>query len=120
MFVKLPCLKVIMAGVNVIVRAIELGTLPIDVRDHQGEYPKVNFTAIVPTQLFKALNGDQFLLNHLRAADAVLVGGAALSQSLQSQAELAGIKIVTTYGMTETCGGCVYDGVALDGGRIGL
>ena len=106
------------AAVNVIVRAIELGTLPIDVRDHQGEYPKVNFTAIVPTQLFKALNGDQFLLNHLRSADAVLVGGAALSQSLQSQAELAGIKIVTTYGMTETCGGCVYDGVALDGVNV--
>ena len=33
-------------------------------------------------------------------------------------AELAGIKVITTYGMTETCGGCVYDGTALDGVEI--
>jgi O-succinylbenzoic acid--CoA ligase len=87
-------------------------------RNFEGEYPKAEFTAIVPTQLFRALNGDQRLLNHLKSAKAVLVGGAALSQSLRNQAELAGIKVVTTYGMTETCGGCVYDGTALDGVEI--
>lgn len=103
------------AAVNVIVRAIELGTLPIDLRNFQGAYPKVNFTAIVPTQLFRALNGDQNLLDHLKSAQAVLVGGAALSQSLRNQAELAGIKIITTYGMTESCGGCIYDGTPLEG-----
>jgi len=106
------------AAVNVIVRAIELGTLPIDLRSFEGEYPRVDFTAIVPTQLFRALNGDQNLLDHLKAAEAVLVGGAALSHSLRNQANLAGIKIVTTYGMTETCGGCVYDGSPLDGVSI--
>jgi len=26
--------------------------------------------------------------------------------------------VVTTYGMSETCGGCVYDGVPLDGVRV--
>ena len=103
------------AAVNVIIRAIELGTLPIDVRNHEGEYPKADYTSIVPTQLFRALNGDDQLLNHLKSAKTVLVGGAALSQSLRNQAELAGIKVVTTYGMTETCGGCVYDGTPLDG-----
>jgi len=106
------------AAVNVIVRAIELGTTPVDLRNFDGEYPKVNYTSIVPTQLFRALNGDQRLLNHLQSANAVLVGGAALSQSLRNQGELAGIKIVTTYGMSETCGGCVYDGVALDGVEV--
>ena len=106
------------AAVNVIVRSIELGTTPIDLRNFKGEYPKAEFTAIVPTQLFRALNGDQNLLSHLQSAKAVLVGGAALSQSLRKQAELAGIKIVTTYGMTETCGGCVYDGTALEGVEI--
>ena len=25
------------------------------------------------------------------------------------------MRVVTTYGMSETCGGCVYDGVPLDG-----
>ena len=106
------------AGVNVIVRSIELGTTPIDLRDFNGDYPKADYTAIVPTQLFRALNGDQRLLSHLKSAKAVLVGGAALSQALRNQAELAGIKVITTYGMTETCGGCVYDGTALDGVKI--
>ncbi len=106
------------AAVNVIVRSLELGATPIDLRDFDGEYPKADFTAIVPTQLFRALNGDQRLLSHLKSAKAVLVGGAALSQALRNQAELAGIKVITTYGMTETCGGCVYDGTALDGVEI--
>ena len=68
------------AAVNVIVRSMELGTTPIDLRDFVGEFPKANYTAIVPTQLFRALNGDQRLLNHLRSTKAVLVGGAALSE----------------------------------------
>ena len=106
------------AAVNVIVRSMELGTTPIDLRDFEGEYPKANYTAIVPTQLFRALNGDQRLLYHLKSTKAVLVGGAALSQTLRNQAELAGIKVITTYGMTETCGGCVYDGTALEGVEI--
>ena len=106
------------AAVNVIIRAIELGTLPIDLRNHEGEYPKADYTSIVPTQLFRALNGDVRLLNHLQSAKTVLVGGAALSQSLRNQAELAGIKVITTYGMTETCGGCVYDGEVLDGVEV--
>jgi len=106
------------AAVNVVVRSIELGTAPIDLRNFDGEYPRADFTAIVPTQLFRALNGDQRLLDHLKSAKAVLIGGAALSQSLRNQAELVGIKVITTYGMTETCGGCVYDGAALDGVEI--
>ena len=106
------------AAVNVIVRSMELGTTPIDLRKIDGTYPKADYTAIVPTQLFRAINGDQNLLSHLQSAKAVLVGGAALSQSLRKQAELAGITIITTYGMTETCGGCVYDGTALEGVEI--
>ncbi len=106
------------AAVNVVVRSMELGTTPIDLRNFDGEYPKADYTAIVPTQLFRALNGDQRLLGHLKSAKAVLVGGAALSQSLRNQAKRAGIKVITTYGMTETCGGCVYDGTALDGVEI--
>ena len=106
------------AAVNVIVRSMELGTTPIDLRNFEGEYPQADYTAIVPTQLFRALNGDQQLLSHLQTAKTVLVGGAALSQTLRKQAELAGVKIVTTYGMTETCGGCVYDGTPLEGVQI--
>ncbi|CAN2223516.1 CaiC Acyl-CoA synthetases (AMP-forming)/AMP-acid ligases II [Candidatus Nanopelagicaceae bacterium] len=108
------------AGINVLVRALELGTEPIDLRNHQGEYPRADFTAIVPTQLFKALNGDQQLLAHLVNAKAVLVGGAALTTDLHLQAEKAGINIVVTYGMTETSGGCVYNGLPLEGIEISI
>ena len=108
------------AGINVLVRALELGTEPIDLRNHQGDYPRADFTAIVPTQLFKALNGDAQLLKHLVEAKAVLVGGAALTTELHLQAENAGINVVVTYGMTETSGGCVYNGTPLDGVEISI
>lgn len=103
------------AGINVLVRALQLGTQPFDLRNHVGVYPQADFTAIVPTQLFSALNENAELLKHLQSATAVLVGGASLSQELREQGEAAGINIVATYGMSETCGGCIYDGVALDG-----
>jgi O-succinylbenzoic acid--CoA ligase len=106
------------AAVNVFIRAIELGTIPVDLRNHVGQYPRVDFTAIVPTQLFKALNGDEDLLKHLQSAQKVLVGGAALSASMHNQATAAGIEIVTTYGMSETSGGCVYNGQILDGVNV--
>lgn len=103
------------AGINVLVRAMQLETAPIDLRNHVGEYPHADFTAIVPTQLFNALNENPGLLAHLRGAKAVLVGGAALSQELRAQGIVAGINIVTTYGMSETTGGCVYNGESLHG-----
>jgi O-succinylbenzoic acid--CoA ligase len=103
------------AGINVLARSIELETEPIDLRNHVGTYPDADFTAIVPTQLFNALSSDADLLSHLKNAQAVLVGGAALSEELRSQAIASGVNIITTYGMTETCGGCVYNGEALDG-----
>ena len=108
------------AGVNVLVRALELGTEPIDLRGERSAYPRVEFTAIVPAQLFKALNGDDGLLQHLVAAKSVLIGGAALPDDLRKQGEEAGITIVTTYGMTETTGGCVYNGTPLDGVEISI
>jgi O-succinylbenzoic acid--CoA ligase len=46
------------------------------------------------------------------------VGGSALSRELRAQAEAVGIRVVETYGSTETCGGCVYDGTPLDGVEI--
>ena len=78
----------------------------------------MDFTAIVPTQLYAALNGDRNLLNHLVASKAVLVGGAPLSDEIQNQAQRAGINVVTTYGMTETCGGCIYNGLPIEGVEI--
>ena len=106
------------AGINILIRSLELGTEPIDLRSTMGEYPRADFTAIVPTQLFRALNGDERLQKHLIEAKAVLVGGAHLTQELHEQADKIGINIVTTYGMTETSGGCVYNGIPLDGVEV--
>ena len=103
------------AGINVLMRAMQLGTEPLDLRNHVGEYPHADFTAIVPTQLFNALTQNSALLKHLQGAKAVLVGGASLSEELRAQGVAAGINIVETYGMSETSGGCIYDGVALEG-----
>ena len=106
------------AGINVLIRSLELGTQPINLLGYEGNYPKVDFTAIVPTQLFRALNGDANLLNHLQGAKAVLVGGAALTTELRMQAAESGINLIETYGSTETSGGCIYNGTPLSGVEI--
>jgi O-succinylbenzoic acid--CoA ligase len=108
------------AGINVLIRSLELGTEPIDLRNHEGEYPQADFTAIVPTQLFRALNGDDRLLRHLQAAKAVLVGGAALAPEVHLQASAAQINVIASYGSSETAGGCVYNGTPLDGVELNL
>ena len=48
----------------------------------------------------------------------MLLGGAAAPAGLLDAARAARVPVVTTYGMTETCGGCVYDGIPLDGVRV--
>jgi O-succinylbenzoic acid--CoA ligase len=87
------------------------------------------YTSLVPTQLHRVLaaatdrtdgtDGADALVA-LRRFDAVLVGGAATPPALLAEARRAGVAVVTTYGMTETAGGCVYDGVPLDGTRVRL
>lgn len=72
------------------------------------------YTSLVPTQLRRALDDEQ-LRGALARLDAVLIGGAAADAQLLAQAKAAGIKVVTTYGMSETCGGCIYDGQPLPG-----
>lgn len=110
------------AGINVLIRSLELGTIPLDYRNASngdgGKYATAEFSAIVPTQLFRALHGDSELLEHLRGCRAVLVGGAQLASELRNLASESGINIVETYGSTETAGGCIYDGQPLDGVEI--
>ncbi len=70
------------------------------------------FTSLVPTQLRRVLASPE-ATEALARFDAVLVGGAALPED-------APATVVRTYGMTETCGGCVYDGCPLDGVEIAI
>ena len=75
--------------------------------------------SIVPTQLADILASPEATA-WLSGATTVLVGAAATPDDLAERARDAGIRLVTTYGMTETTGGCVYDGVPLPGVRIEL
>ena len=105
------------AGLNVLIRATALGSRVIDNRNNDN-YIDADFVSIVPTQLYKALTSDAKLLEHLTAAEAVLVGGAALSEKMKKEAASKHVKIITTYGMTEMSGGCVYNQKPLDGVEV--
>jgi O-succinylbenzoic acid--CoA ligase len=71
---------------------------------------EATLTSLVPTQLLRLLDAGVDLTRFR----AILLGGAAASPALLARAEAAGAQVVTTYGMSETAGGCVYDGAPLD------
>lgn len=77
------------------------------------------YTALVPTQLERVLR-QPAAAAALAGVDAVLLGGAAPPPGLLARARAAGVNAVVTYGMTETAGGCVYDGVPLAGIDVGV
>jgi O-succinylbenzoic acid--CoA ligase len=104
----------------VLLRSIAAGTEPIVASEHptyEAAAAAIDadraYTAVVPTQLHRLAASGR--LSVLRRLDAVLVGGAATPRGLLRDAADEGVRVVRTYGMTETCGGCVYDGVPLDG-----
>ena len=77
------------------------------------------YVSLVPTQLHRILLDEQATAA-AREFDAILVGGSSIPPSLLDAARSAGVTVVTTYGMSETCGGCVYDGRPLDGVTAGV
>lgn len=117
------------AGLQVLVRSLLAGTDPV-AADLSGGFTPTAFTdaataltgprryvSLVPTQLVRLL-ADGAATDALRTFDAILVGGAASPPSLLSQAQAAGLRVVTTYGMSETAGGCVYSGAPLAGVHV--
>ncbi|OFE14936.1 AMP-dependent synthetase [Humibacillus sp. DSM 29435] len=121
------------AGLQVLLRSIAAGVAPVvlDLRDgfssaaFAAAAGKVTttatarhrYTAIVPTQLARLLD-DPEGTKALCDFDAVLVGGAATPAPLVDRAHRAGIPVRLTYGMSETAGGCVYDGAPLPVSRV--
>jgi len=102
-------------GLLVLLRAVLLDApvtvLPaFDVASVDGERESV-FTSVVPTMLVRLLESG----TDLRRFRAILVGGAHLSPDLRERAERAGARVIETYGLTESCGGVVYDGAPLPG-----
>ncbi|HEX6469645.1 MAG TPA: AMP-binding protein [Streptosporangiaceae bacterium] len=103
------------AGIQVLVRSLVAGTEPI-IHERFDEAAVARraagrHVALVPTQLRRMLDAGA----DLAAPATILLGGAAAPPGLIEAARAAGGRVVTTYGMTETCGGCVYDGMPLDG-----
>jgi o-succinylbenzoate---CoA ligase len=108
------------AGLQVLVRSLAGGTEPAIAREaaaaaaDEAADAGCAHVSLVPTQLVRLLGepGGAAALARYRC---VLVGGAAAAAAVLGEARAAGVRAVTTYGMSETCGGCVYDGVPLDG-----
>jgi o-succinylbenzoate---CoA ligase len=108
------------AGLQVLARSRALGTAPHlvaapgDPHSIAAAADHAEHIALVPTQLVRCLEA-RVRLSGFRT---VLVGGGPLATSRLQEAREAGVRIVLSYGMTETCGGCVYDGRALDGVEV--
>lgn len=90
---------------------------------HENGARVPTYTSLVPAQLQRLLDAadtEPTVAKALRSFEAVLIGGQALAPTVRERAETAGVRIVRTYGSTETSGGCVYDGVPLDGVEVAL
>ncbi|OZD49596.1 O-succinylbenzoic acid--CoA ligase [Rhodococcus sp. 06-1477-1B] len=126
------------AGMQVLLRSVLAGTSPVIMDVSAGFDPAalieavgrmsgpLRYTSLVPGQLVKALENPEATAA-LASLDAVLLGAVATPIPLRERAIAAGVRLVRTYGMSETAGGCVYDGVPLhstvvriDDGRVVL
>ncbi|MCH8562912.1 AMP-binding protein [Nesterenkonia sp. YGD6] len=117
------------AGLAVLARSLAAGTTPVPLLQHTTDPTAFTqaaqqlsaarrFISLVPTQLQRLLDHvpqDEALTAALARFDAILLGGGASSPQLLQRAAAHGLTVVRTYGMSETCGGCVYDGRPLPG-----
>ncbi|MBV8528394.1 MAG: AMP-binding protein [Candidatus Dormibacteraeota bacterium] len=104
-------------GMLVLWRHIILGA-PVELRafsvDAMAGATDARFASLVPTQLRRLLDAG-IDLSRFRA---ILVGGAGVPSDLASAAAAHGVSVVTTYGLTESCGGVVYSGRTLPGTSV--
>ncbi|MBA3741857.1 AMP-binding protein, partial [Sporichthya sp.] len=114
------------AGLQVVLRSRAAGIEPAVLDTSAGFRPDAfaatvagmtgerRYVSLVPTQLIRLLDAGV----DLTGLDAILLGGGPIPAGLVDRAATAGARVVRTYGMTETCGGCVYDGLPLE--KVGL
>lgn len=118
------------AGLMVLVRSLVADREPVPLAagrftvaafaaaaDRLGPPPR--YTAVVPAQLARLLAVPDGL-TALRRFDAILVGGGPLPEPTRELARQHQVPVVLSYGMSETCGGCVYDGAPLPGVRVAV
>jgi o-succinylbenzoate---CoA ligase len=102
-------------GMLVLLRGVLLDA-PVSVHpafdpDLIGAGENASFISIVPTMLGRLLDAEI----DLTGFRGILVGGAHLSPDLRVRADRVGAPVIETYGLTESCGGVVYDGLPLPG-----
>jgi O-succinylbenzoic acid--CoA ligase len=107
------------AGLGILVRSLVSGTTPVVVDRLDPAQRNLaafgcGYTSLVPAQLRRMLDAGA----GLSAFGAILLGGAAIPSGLLAGARAAGARVITTYGMSETCGGCVYNHGPLDGVQL--
>lgn len=119
------------AGFQVLVRSMVAGVEPafVDLTSgfHVSEFAARTdelastgermYTALTPMQLNKAMS-TLAGIEALRLFSAVLVGGGRINPKMLSSAAKLRINVVTTYGSSETAGGCVYNGIPLAGVKV--
>lgn len=128
------------AGLSVLTRSLFAGTAPVGMdlsapfsaqnftEAALGMTDRVRMTSLVPTQLQRLLTDpSEQTLAVLKRFNTILVGGGRTPDAVRAEAAKHGLNVHLTYGMSETCGGCVYDGVPLpgvqvreEGGRLSL
>ena len=108
-------------GLLVLLRGVMLGATVIvherfDAARLVEEAPEGACVSLVPAML-AGLVGHGAALSRFGA---LLVGGGSLDEGLAAAARDRGARVVTTYGLTEACGGVAYDGRMLAGTDVRL
>jgi O-succinylbenzoic acid--CoA ligase len=118
------------AGINVLVRSHCAGTVPVMMKPSGFSAETFiaaaseltaerRFTSLVPVQLARLLESDD-AVSVLATFTRILVGGQSTPIALLTAARARGLAITTTYGSSETSGGCVWDGIPLPGAHMRL
>lgn len=117
------------AGIQILLRSVLAATTPVVLDVSGGFDPGAipgavramgsgrRYVSLVAAQLAKALQ-QQPATAALASMDAVLIGGGPMPAALAEKAAAAAIPMIRTYGTSETAGGCVYDGVPVEGVRV--
>jgi O-succinylbenzoic acid--CoA ligase len=112
------------AGLNVLARSIASGFEPVAIAgpsfdpgafaDAASSMSDVapHFTALVPAQLARLL-AEPRAVRAAEGFERILLGGQSAPPALLGAAAKAGLRVTTTYGSSETSGGCVYDGIPI-------
>lgn len=118
------------AGVQVLVRSLLAGTKPIELVGHFDAdaflaaaaqlTTERRYVSLVPVQLQRLVAAAEVAAVDavMRGFDGILVGGQSTPRPVLEAARARGWRVVTTYGSSETSGGCVYNGEPLRGVRV--